>query len=33
MSLKEKKMVEISEHRRMAILGNKSERMAITNKY
>ena len=33
MSLKEKKMHEISEHRRMALLGNKQERAAITDKY
>ena len=32
-SLKEQKMNEISEHRRMALLGNKQERAQITDKY
>ena len=33
MSLKEKKMQEITEHRKMAIMGNRQEKLQITNKY
>ena len=32
-SYKEKKMNEISEHRRMALLGNRQERVALTQKF
>ena len=32
-SYKEKKMNEITEHRRIAILGNKTEKLALTQRY